>query len=95
MVGTAVKPALVLALGLLGITWANAETGVAPSSITLGQSVVLSGPMAENGVYYTQGIKLYFDQVNAKGGIHGRKILIKTLDDGYDPKKPPQIPRSS
>ncbi len=87
MVGTAVKPALVLALGLLGITWANAETGVAPSSITLGQSVVLSGPMAENGVYYTQGIKLYFDQVNAKGGIQGRKILIKTLDDGYDPKK--------
>jgi len=76
-----------LSLGLLCASSAEAEIGVNSGNILLGQSVVLSGPMAENGVNYAQGIKLYFDQINAKGGIHGRKVQIKTLDDGYDPKK--------
>jgi branched-chain amino acid transport system substrate-binding protein len=83
----AFKKVLALSLCLLGAAGAAAETGVAPGSILLGQSVVLSGPQAENGVNYTNGIKLYLDQINAKGGVHGRKIQVKTLDDGYDPKK--------
>lgn len=78
---------LALVFGLFALAGARAEVGVTPDGVLLGQSVVLSGPQAENGVNYTHGIKLYFDLINAAGGIHGRRIRIKTLDDGYDPKK--------
>ena len=81
---------LALAFCLLGASGANAESGVTAGGILLGQSVVLSGPMAENGVNYTKGIKLYFDQVNAKGGVHGRKLNLSTHDDAYDPKRTAQ-----
>ena len=39
------------------------------------------------------GIKAYFDYVNAQGGVHGRKIELRTLDDGYEPAPCP-TPRS-
>lgn len=77
--------ALLLAIGLLGN--AQAETGVSDERILLGQSVVLSGPLAENGVQYSKGIRLYLDQVNQKGGINGRKIELVTLDDAYTPAR--------
>ena len=35
----------------------------------------------------TAGAQAYFDQVNAKGGIHGRKIVLESMDDGYDTKR--------
>lgn len=81
-----------LRLGVLSLSFflalaARAEPGVDAGSIRIGQSVVLSGPMAENGVNYTNGIKLHLDQVNARGGVHGRKIDLATLDDAYDPKR--------
>jgi ABC-type branched-subunit amino acid transport system substrate-binding protein len=62
----------------------HAEIGVTPSTITLGQSAVLSGPAKELGEDLRDGAQAYFDQVNAQGGIHGRKIILKTLDDGYE-----------
>ncbi|GAB1385930.1 ABC transporter substrate-binding protein [Melaminivora sp.] len=66
---------------------AHAETGVSADAILIGQSVVLSGPQAENGSQYTKGIKLYFDHVNAQGGVHGRKLELATLDDAYVPSR--------
>ncbi len=77
-------------LCLFGASASRAENGVAAGHVLLGQSVVLSGPMAENGVYYTQGIKIHLDQINAKGGVHGRKLDLITLDDAYDPKRTAQ-----
>lgn len=59
----------------------------AQEPIRIGQSVVLSGPMAANGVLYTQGIRLHLDEINAKGGINGRALELITLDDGYDPER--------
>lgn len=67
-----------------------ADPGVSGGAIVLGQSAVLTGPMAENGVYYTKGIKLYLDQVNARGGVYGRRLELHSLDDGYDPKRAAQ-----
>ncbi|MEO7252907.1 MAG: ABC transporter substrate-binding protein [Casimicrobium sp.] len=55
--------------------------------IVLGQSVALSGPAQELGREMQLGAKTYFDQVNASGGIRGRKIVLKTLDDGYEPPR--------
>jgi len=58
---------------------------VAAQDIVLGQSVALSGPAAELGREMQLGAQLYFDAINAAGGIRGRKIVLKTLDDGYEP----------
>ncbi len=64
---------------LLAMGSANAQ------EIVLGQSVALSGPAQELGREMQLGAKTYFDQVNAAGGIRGRKIVLRTLDDGYEP----------
>jgi branched-chain amino acid transport system substrate-binding protein len=55
--------------------------------IVLGQSVALSGAAGELGREMQLGARLYFDSVNAAGGIRGRKIMLKTLDDGYEPAR--------
>lgn len=65
---------------------AFAEVGVTPTEIRLGQSIYLTGPMAELGNDFKSGAELYFNDVNASGGVFGRKIILKTLDDGYNPK---------
>ena len=61
--------------------------GVTPNAIVLGQSVVLSGPMAEVGQQYAKGVALAIDETNRKGGIHGRQLDLQTLDDAYDPQR--------
>jgi ABC-type branched-subunit amino acid transport system substrate-binding protein len=65
---------------------ASAEDGVTPGTIVLGQSVALTGPAAELGIQMRNGTKVYFDHVNATGGVHGRKIELITLDDQYEGK---------
>lgn len=60
---------------------------VAAQDIVLGQSVALSGPAAELGREMQLGAQMYFDSINATGGIRGRKIVLKTLDDGYEPAR--------
>lgn len=55
--------------------------------IVLGQSAALTGPAAELGIQYARGAKLYFDRVNAQGGIAQRQIELRTLDDGYEPDR--------
>ena len=70
-----------LALGVAGSAIAQ---GVTDSQIVLGQSVALSGPAQQLGLDMQLGATLYFNQVNARGGVHGRKIVLKTLDDGYE-----------
>jgi branched-chain amino acid transport system substrate-binding protein len=64
-----------------------AENGVTPDTIVLGQSVALTGPAAALGIEMRNGAKVYFDYVNSKGGVHGRKIQLVTLDDGYEPAR--------
>lgn len=58
--------------------------GVTDTQVVLGQSVALSGPAQELGKDMQVGASLYFNAVNAKGGVNGRKIVLKTLDDGYE-----------
>jgi len=72
---------------LAASTLATAETGVTDGSIVIGQSVPLSGPAQELGIEMQLGAKLYFDHINAQGGVNGRKIKLLTLDDGYEPDR--------
>lgn len=55
--------------------------------IVLGQSAALSGPAAELGLQFQRGAKLYFDRLNARGGVNGRLIELRSLDDGYEPER--------
>mgnify|MGYP001557983003 CR=1 FL=1 len=63
------------------------DKGVTPTEIRLGASAVLSGPLGAQTKEYGVGSRLYFDAVNADGGVHGRKISYTTLDDGFDVKR--------
>jgi len=56
-------------------------------TIVLGQSAALTGPAAQLGIQMNIGAKLYFDAVNAGGGINGHTIELRTLDDGYEPDR--------
>ena len=56
------------------------------SALVLGQSAPTTGPSAQLGIQLNRGAKLYFDKVNAAGGVNGQKIELRLLDDGYEPK---------
>ena len=66
---------------------AVAETGVTGDKILLGQSVALTGAAAQLGIQMRNGINAYFDYVNGRGGVNGRKLELITLDDGYEPAR--------
>ena len=55
--------------------------------LLLGQSVPLTGAADQIGLAYFNGAKMYFDAINAKNGVAGYKIEVKTLDDGYNATK--------
>jgi len=55
--------------------------------IVLGQSAAFSGPAAQLGIQMNKGARIYFDSLNATGGIHGTQIELRTLDDGYEPDR--------
>jgi branched-chain amino acid transport system substrate-binding protein len=78
---------LASAVLLLSAGFAGAEPGVTDKTILVGQSAVFSGPVAETGNNYRRGIELFFEQANKAGGINGRKLQLKSLDDAYDPKR--------
>ncbi|QIL83998.1 ABC transporter substrate-binding protein [Diaphorobacter sp. HDW4A] len=73
---------------------ATAAAGFVPSvraqdsgAIVLGQSCALTGFSGELGIQYHQGAQLFFDDLNARGGINGREVRIRVLDDGYEPER--------
>lgn len=55
----------------------------ASADILIGQTVPLTGILASTGQEMNLGIKIYFDSVNAKGGIRGQQVKLVTKDDGY------------
>lgn len=64
---------------------ALAETGVTATEIKIGMANALSGPTAGLGQGIKAGSEAYFKKVNAAGGVNGRKIVLISEDDGYDP----------
>lgn len=64
-----------------GRLWASVPAG---DVIRLGQSVGLTGPLGELGKAIHLGARAGFDEVNAQGGVHGRRIELIGKDDGYN-----------
>jgi ABC-type branched-subunit amino acid transport system substrate-binding protein len=58
-----------------------AEVGVGPATIAIGQSVTLQGGRNAYGQAACEGISMCFEAANAAGGIHGRSLVLRTLDD--------------
>jgi branched-chain amino acid transport system substrate-binding protein len=69
-----------------------ADPGVTSTSILLGGTVPLTGEAAAFGTV-GPGAKAYFDYVNAKGGVNGRKIEYRYYDDAYNPAQTVQLTR--
>jgi branched-chain amino acid transport system substrate-binding protein len=81
-----------LLLAPVALAGSAADPGVTSKSILLGGTVPLSGEAAAFGSV-GPGARAYFDYVNARGGVHGRKILYRYYDDGYDPAQTVQLTR--
>src|SRR3978361_1364200 len=86
--------ALGLAVSALALTHlpAAAQTkvtnqGISPDEIVIGTHQDLSGPIKVWGVPVSNGMKMAVEEINAAGGIHGRKLKMVLEDNGYDPKK--------
>src|SRR3954447_2463067 len=63
------------------------EVGVSADAILFGQAAALDGPSSALGQRMRQGILAAFTEINAKGGVHGRKLRLISRDDGYDPDR--------
>ena len=85
------KQAAALALAMAFGSALAAETGISPDRILIGQSAGFTGSVAGTVKELTAGAQLYFDHINAKGGVHGRKIALESMDDGFDPKRSPEV----
>jgi ABC-type branched-subunit amino acid transport system substrate-binding protein len=66
---------------------AGAEPGVTSTTIVIGQSAAFSGPASELGNEMRAGALAYFQSANAAGGVNGRKVELRSLDDGYEPDR--------
>ncbi|MEV4490194.1 ABC transporter substrate-binding protein [Micromonospora coxensis] len=67
--------------------------GVTDSEIVVGTHMPLTGPASAGYSKIAPATKAYFDYVNANGGVHGRKITYKIMDDGYNPANTQQVVR--
>src|SRR5258706_8114334 len=63
---------------------AAADPGVTATTILIGQSAAFTGPAQELGLEMRAGAAAYFQTVNAAGGVNGRKIEMRSVDDGYE-----------
>src|SRR5439155_1606837 len=83
-----------LAVSALALTHlpASAQTkvtneGISATEIVIGTHQDLSGPIKVWGVPVSNGMKMAVEEINAAGGINGRKIRMILEDSGYDPKR--------
>ncbi|WP_439607092.1 ABC transporter substrate-binding protein [Hydrogenophaga sp.] len=75
---------LVAGAAVLGAPSLRAQSG---NRIVLGQSAAFTGAAAQLGIQFHAGARLFFDQLNAQGGVNNQRIEIVQLDDGYEPDR--------
>lgn len=60
--------------------------GVYEDRVVFGQSAGLTGPAGELGRGMRLGIQAAFSETNEQGGVHGRLLELRSLDDAYEPE---------
>jgi branched-chain amino acid transport system substrate-binding protein len=73
--------AAVAVASLTGITGSNAQ------DVRLGFAGALSGPASFVGIEIKRGAEIAIDEINAKGGVKGRKLILISRDDEHNPVK--------
>ena len=81
---TAMAAISITACGSKTQTASNAP-GVTDTTVTIGSTDPLTGPAAPGYSEIPAAMQAYFSYINANGGINGRKITLKYLDDAYNP----------
>ena len=82
------RKTLIAALLATGATAASAQSqGVSANEIVVGSMQDLSGPIVAFSKQLKLGMEMRVDEINAAGGINGRKLKLVVEDHGYDPKK--------
>ncbi len=76
---------LVLTFGMVQAS--RGEVGVTDTSIKVGATLDMTGPVAFVGKVLSDGMNVFFSAINDEGGIHGRKITQLVEDNGYDPSR--------
>ena len=72
--------ACALALGAVAL-------GETARPVLFGQSAAFSGPAQDLGINMRLGIEAAFQEANGEGGVHGRRLSLVSLDDGYEPER--------
>jgi ABC-type branched-subunit amino acid transport system substrate-binding protein len=60
-----------------------ATTGITPKTVTVGNVSIISGPVPGLFEGASIGVKAYFDYINSKGGVNGRKLDVDAMDDAF------------
>ena len=81
--------AVLLAAGLAAGHFPAAAQNTQP--IKIGFSLALTGPLAPNGKQALLGAKIWQEEINAKGGLLGRKVELVNYDDQSNPANIPGI----
>ena len=61
-------------------------SGVFDDRVVFGQSAAFSGPAEGLGTEMRHGIEAAFEEANRAGGVNGRRIELRSLDDQYEPE---------
>ena len=80
--------AVVLTLGACASSSNDAGASASASSgkpLVIGASISLTGDFADSGKAVKRGYELWASEVNAKGGVLGRKVTMKLVDDASSP----------
>jgi branched-chain amino acid transport system substrate-binding protein len=72
---------------MVAATPASAEDGVSADKIIFGQAAALDGPASALGQGMKLGLDAAFAEANKAGGVKGRKLELKSVDDGYEPTR--------
>ncbi len=80
---------LLAAGSVIGLVGCSNASAAAPSSdtITFGVSAAITGQYAQYGQQFKEGFELALDQVNAAGGVNGKKVALHYEDSQSDPKQ--------
>jgi branched-chain amino acid transport system substrate-binding protein len=79
--------AMATSLLLIGPSARAADPGITDTEITIGMFAPMSGPLASFGFDPLQAAKMWYEEANKKGGIHGRKIKVVAEDDKCNPNE--------